>query len=183
MGEEERPGIRLMVLHADQCDPKKCTALKLARFGRAVLLKGPHFPPGIPLLDPFSLRLLSKADMPLAERKGLLALDCSWELASRGSFLSALRGRRTAPRSLPYLLASNPVKFGQPYRLSTVEALAASLIILGRLQQAKDILGIYTWGERFLELNRNALDDYAAAGDGAEMERISAEYSGIDASM
>lgn len=179
MGEEGQLGIRLMVLHTDQCDRKKCTALKLARFGHAILMKGPYFPPGIPLLDPFSPRMLSKADLPLAERKGLLALDCSWELATRGAFGSALRGRRTAPRSLPYLLASNPVKFGQPYRLSTLEALSAALIILGRRAQAEEILRIYTWGERFLELNRDALEEYGTAGTGEEMERISAEYSGV----
>jgi pre-rRNA-processing protein TSR3 len=179
VGEKEQLAIRLLVLHADQCDRKKCTALKLARFGKSVLLRGPNFPFGILLLDPFSPVLLSRADLPLAERKGLLALDCSWELANQRDFAAPLRGRRTQPRSLPYLLASNPVKFGQPYKLSTLEALSASLIILGRRMQAENILGIYTWGQRFLELNRLALAEYEAAGDHLEMERISAQYSGV----
>lgn len=178
MGEEGRVDIKLWILHTDQCDRKKCTAVKLARFQRAVLLRAPRFPPGIPLLDPFAPRMLSQADLPLAERKGLLALDCSWELASRGTFWSPLRGRRTSPRSLPYLLAANPVKFGQPYRLSTLEALAASLLILGRRPQAEGLLATYSWGPRFLEVNRDALEEYGGAADEQEVRRISAEYSG-----
>jgi pre-rRNA-processing protein TSR3 len=177
VGEKEQLGIRLWVLHTDQCDRKKCTALKLARFGKATLLKAPRFPPGVPLLDPFSPRLISKEDLPLAQAKGILALDCSWEHATPGMFSSALRGRRTSPRALPYLLASNPVKFGQPYRLSTLEALAASLVILGRRTQAEQILGIYSWGQRFLELNRDSLEEYEAAAGQPEMKRISEEYS------
>jgi pre-rRNA-processing protein TSR3 len=178
VGEAERLAIKLFVLHAGQCARKKCTALKLARFGKARLLGGPFFPPGTLLLDPFSPRLLSRADLPLAERKGLLAVDCSWDLADRRSFDALLRHRRAEPRSLPYLLASNPVKFGQPYRLSTLEALAAALMMLGRRGQAEELLGLYTWGPRFLELNSEPLDDYAAAGDETEVRAAQCEYSG-----
>ena len=165
MGEEGRIGLRLYVLTADQCDRKKCTAQKLARFGRVKLLAGPFFPPGIVLLDPFSSKLLSKADLPRIQRKGLLAMDCSWDLADSQSFNRLLRGRRTEPRSLPYLLAANPVKFGQPYRLSTLEALAAAMVIIGHQVEAENLLGLYTWGHRFLELNREPLAEYAAALD------------------
>ena len=165
MGEEGRIGLRLYVLAANQCDRKKCTARKLARFGHVKLLAGPFFPPGTVLLDPFSTRLLSRADLPRAQRKGLLAVDCSWDLADSRSFNRLMRGRRTEPRSLPFLLAANPVKFGQPYRLSTLEALAAALAILGHRVEAEKILGLYTWGHRFLELNREPLADYAVAPD------------------
>lgn len=177
MGEQERLNIRLFVLHAGQCDRKKCTALKLARFEKARLLSGPFFPPGILLLDPFSPTLLSRADLPLAERKGILAVDCSWDLIDSHSFGDILKTRRTRPRSLPYLLASNPVKFGQPYRLSTLEALAAALVILGKRRQAEELLGIYTWGPRFLEVNREPLGEYANAKDETELRALQKEYS------
>ncbi|MGQ9583588.1 MAG: hypothetical protein ACUVV6_08785, partial [Thermoplasmatota archaeon] len=41
------PGcIGLVVLHMGQCDPKKCTALKMARFGWAVVLRARLAGPG-----------------------------------------------------------------------------------------------------------------------------------------
>lgn len=175
MGEEGL--IPLFVLHAGECDRKKCTALKLARFGKANLV-GPdrRFPPGVLSLDPFSPRLLSPEDAQVARRKGLLSLDCSWDRVRPGAFGPRLAGRRVEPRSLPYLVAANPVKFGQPFRLSTLEALSAALFILGARRQAKDILGIYAWGERFIEVNREPLEDYAAALDEAGVKRAQADY-------
>jgi pre-rRNA-processing protein TSR3 len=169
--------IRLFVLHAGECDRRKCTALKLVRFGKAALVKrGRGFPPGIISLDPFSPKLLSRADGTLAERKGMLALDCSWDKIDVRGFCHFFHGRRIEPRSLPYLVAANPVKFGQPFRLSTLEAFAAALMILGRKKQAEDILGMYTWGPRFLEVNLEPLKGYMAAADEAEVRLVQAEY-------
>ena len=175
MGEEGL--IPLFVVHAGECDRKKCTALKLARFGRANLLRpGDGFPPGMLLLDPFSPTLLSPADALAARDKGLLALDCSWDRADPRDFHRHFARRRVTPRSLPFLVAANPVKFGQPLRLSTLEAFAAALYILGRKRQAADILTIYNWGQRFIEVNREPLEDYAAAPDEAGTRRAQAEY-------
>ncbi|MEM2869843.1 MAG: DUF367 family protein [Thermoplasmata archaeon] len=182
MGESCLTAIRLFVLHFGQCDPKKCTAMKMARFGRAVLVKDLRsllLPHGAPLLDPFAPRFLSREDSPLAERKGLIALDSSWDQTDGQSFRAMTRGLRTQPRALPYLLAANPVKFGQPFRLSTLEALAAALIILGRRRQAEELLGLYTWGPRFLELNREPLKDYEEAVDEGAIRRASSSYSGV----
>lgn len=175
MGEEVL--IPLFVVHAGECDRGKCTALKLARFNKATIVRpGGGFPPGILSLDPFSPVLLSPGDAPLAARKGILALDCSWDKVDSGAFARHLARRRMAPRSLPYLVAANPVKFGQPFRLSTLEALAAALYIVGAKRQASDILGVYNWGQRFMEVNRQPLEDYAAAPDDKGVKRAQAEY-------
>ena len=175
MGEEGL--IPLFVVHAGECDRKKCTALKLARFGKAELLRpGGVFPRGILSLDPFSPTLLSPADAPAARDRGLLALDCSWDRVDPRDFQKNFARRRVAPRSLPFLVAANPVKFGQPLRLSTLEAFAAALYILGRKRQAADILTIYNWGQRFIEVNREPLEDYAAAADEAGIRRAQADY-------
>jgi pre-rRNA-processing protein TSR3 len=169
--------IPLFVLHAGECDRKKCTALKLARLGKANLLRqGSGFPPGVISLDPFSPRFLAPADLPAAGKKGILALDCSWDRVDPGAFHRHLARRRVEPRALPFLVAANPVKFGQPFRLSTLEALAAALYILGKKHQAADILGAYNWGPRFLEVNREPLEDYAAAMDEDGIRRAQAEY-------
>lgn len=169
--------IPLFVVHAGECDRRKCTALKLARFNKAVIVRpGGGFPPGVLSLDPFSPVLLSPKDAPLAAKKGLLALDCSWDKVDSGAFARHLTRRRIAPRSLPYLVAANPVKFGQPFRLSTLEALAAALYIVGAREQALEILGIFNWGQRFIEVNRQPLEDYAAAPDEQWVRRAQADY-------
>jgi pre-rRNA-processing protein TSR3 len=37
-------------------------------------------------------------------------------------------------------------------------------------------LGIYTWGPRFLELNREPLEEYRQARDSAEVVRLMKQY-------
>ena len=74
------------------------------------------------------------------------------------------------------MLAANPVNWGKPFKLSTVEALAAGLIILGERSQAELILSKFSWGHVFLELNREPLAEYALARDSAEVVRIQNEY-------
>lgn len=175
MGEEGL--IPLFVVHAGECDRGKCTALKLARFNKAVLLRpGSGFPPGIISLDPFSPVLLSPQDTNIAAKKGILAVDCSWDRIDAGAFARQLGRRRITPRALPYLVAANPVKFGQPLRLSTLEAMAAALYILGWKRQATDILGIFNWGKRFIEVNLQPLEDYSVATNELEVRRAQADY-------
>lgn len=158
-----------MIYHTNEDDPKKCTARKLARMGAAELVERPgHVPKGSVLLDPFAEKAVSVEDVPRAITASLAAVDCSWKTAE-GAF-AQLRPH-THPRALPYLVAANPVNFGKPTRLSTLEALAAALIIYGRDDQAKRILGAYTWGPRFLEVNREPLAAYAACANSAEVVR------------
>ena len=69
-------------------------------------------------------------------------------------------------------MAANPVNFGKPCKLSSVEALAAALYILGEKEQAGRILSKVNWGIRFLEVNREPLDLYAEAKDSSEVVKI-----------
>jgi pre-rRNA-processing protein TSR3 len=75
-------------------------------------------------------------------------------------------------RALPFLVAANPVNFGKPCILSSVEALAAALWILGEEQQARDILARVSWGIRFLEVNAEPLSLYASAKDSTEIVKF-----------
>ena len=79
-------------------------------------------------------------------------------------------------RSLPYLVAANPVNFGKPFKLTTVEAFAAALYILGEDEQATTILGKFNWGHTFSELNCELLEAYARAKDSSEVIAIQSEY-------
>jgi len=72
-------------------------------------------------------------------------------------------------RALPFLLAANPVNWGKPFKLSTLEAFSASLYILGEREQAERLLRLYTWGEQFYNLNREPLEEYASARTSEEV--------------
>jgi pre-rRNA-processing protein TSR3 len=166
--------VRLVIFHANEDDPKKCTARKLHRFGYAALEKTLRkLPYHAVLLNPFAEKSLSREDLPIAQQQGIVALDCSWKTAEQ-TFLSL--ETTTISRALPFLLAANPVNYGKPFQLSTLEAFAAALYILGEVDDAKKILGIYTWGPRFLELNKEPLEDYRQAKDSAEVVRLMKQY-------
>ena len=74
--------VRLVVYHADEDDPKKCTARKLQRFGYAVLDRTVRrLPSSAVLLDPFAEKSISREDQPIVLQHGLVTLDCSWKTA------------------------------------------------------------------------------------------------------
>ncbi len=161
--------VRICVYHAKQCDPKKCTALKLRRHH---LVRVVHRIKGLPrravILNPFSERAFSPADREVMERKGLAAVDCSWMRADEIFELSMVG----ASRCLPYLVAANPVNYGVPTKLSTVEALAAALYIAGRREKAERLLSIFKWGLHFIDLNKKYLEGYAKAEDSLEVVEL-----------
>lgn len=161
------PPCRLVVYWARQDDPKKNTAVRLARAGLIELVEQPA---GLPrralLLDPTARRALSRADRDHVMRHGLGAVDCSWARVS-ATYREIRRGYE--PRALPFLVAANPTRFGRPFELSTVEALAASLMILGFQEEAKILLGPFKWGPTFLDVNREPLAEYAKARTSEEV--------------
>jgi pre-rRNA-processing protein TSR3 len=73
-------------------------------------------------------------------------------------------------------VAANPVSYGTPFRLNTVEAFAGALCILGHREHAEEILGKFRWGHTFLELNAEPLRRYADCADSAEVVDVQAEY-------
>ena len=175
--------MELHVRYEGDDDPEKCTARKLARFDLATLHRSVRaVPPGL-VLDPFADRALSPADCPgnaagegdsaggRSERDRLIALDCSWETARAEAF--DLGGPH---RSLPFLVAANPVNYGTPFRLTTVEAFAGALAILGERDRAERLLSKFTWGHTFLELNAEPLRRYADCADSAAVVAVQEEY-------
>ena len=160
--------VKIIVYHAGQCDPKKCTGLKLKRHGFVRIVRQLKFlPKRAVVLNPFSEIAFSPADRKRIEDFGLVGLDCSWEHAEK-VLLKHVRG---TSRCLPILIAGNPVNFGKPTKLSTVEALAAALYIAGFKEDALQLLSIFNWGHTFLELNKERLESYASVKDsGAVIE-------------
>lgn len=161
----------LYILDYGECEPKKCTAKKLIDKDHAKSLtkKGSLGKAGI-YLNPLAEKALSLGDLEEAEKGGLRAIDCTWndaedKIPSYGN-----------QRALPYLVAANQINYGKPFRLTTVEALAAALYILGEEEQAEEILSIFSWGKHFLELNEEPLDDYQEAEDSAEIVNLQMDY-------
>jgi pre-rRNA-processing protein TSR3 len=165
--------VKIVVYHAGQCDPKKCTALKLKRHGLVRLVPKIRFlPKRAVVLNPFSEIAFSPADRQRVEKFGLAALDCSWEHAEN-VLLKRVRG---TSRCLPILIAGNPVNFGKPTKLTTVEALVAALFTAGFREKASQLLSIFKWGHTFIELNQKRLESYAKAKDSTEIVKLQARF-------
>jgi pre-rRNA-processing protein TSR3 len=163
--------IRLYAYDAKACDPKKCTARKLARMGMVTLTSDPSgLPRGCVLLNPTSDRAVSREDEKHAARRGLAALDLSWKHPAFPEVRSA------KDRALPYLVAANPVNYGKPFQLSTAEALAASLFIMGYEDQCIAVLNKFRWGPGFLTLNKEPLMLYAKAKNSEEVVEVQGEF-------
>ena len=142
----------IRILCFDQDDPKKCTAKRLERFN----LSDNHsnfktLPPMGLVLDPFSEKILSGEDIPLAEVGGIVGVDCSWNKAPET--FSRLRLMGLEPRSLPLVTPANPVNSGKVGKLTTAEAIASALLICGQSEQAQKIMSVFKWGPAFLKLN------------------------------
>jgi len=168
--------IKLQIFHMSQDDPKKCTAKKLAKFGYATIFKRLNKLPFNPiLLDPYSTKVISKEDTEHAIKHGLLVIDCSWETAEN-SFEKLRAKKKVLPRALPFLVAVNPVNYGKSFQLSTIEAFAGALIILGFKSQAGEILRLYKWTQNFLIMNEQPITEYEKAHTSQEIINAQAEF-------
>jgi pre-rRNA-processing protein TSR3 len=159
--------VELHIRYEGDDDPDKCTARRLAKFDLAELHRSHRATPYGVVLNPHAEQALSPAD----RTETLVALDCSWESAGEARF--SLPGEH---RALPYLVAANPVNFGRPMKLTTVEAMAAALAIFGEWEQAEEVLSKFTWGHTFLEMNEEPLRRYAECADSTEVVEIQQEY-------
>ncbi len=160
----------VFVLELCQDDPLKCTARKMVRMELAKPVgRKFHASDKMLVLNPFAHRIMSPNDR---SARGLLAVDCSWKLA-KSVFHKRLGGKH---RRLPLLLAANPVNYSKIGLLSSLEAVAASLFILGMSERARKFLSIYKWGETFEKLNQEPLQAYSEAKDESEVLRLEREF-------
>lgn len=86
------------------------------------------------------------------------------------------RGRMAQEKGSAFLVAANPGHFGRAFMLNSVEAYAAALYILGEKEQAELVLSKFNWGLRFLEVNKEPLEEYAEAKDSSDIVRIQSYY-------
>lgn len=165
--------VRAYVLMLKQDDAKKCTALRLVKTGLAYPIKS--LANDMIVLNPFVNRVLCKTDSSMA--KSICGIDCSWNIAESVLKISRFTNKGIL-RRVPSLLAGNPINYSKLGRLSTVEALSGCYYIMGFKDVAQLMLNKFKWGHTFLELNRNALDDYNIATNPEEIAQIEEEYFG-----
>ena len=163
--------MKVVVYMMKQDDPFKCTASKLVKFRLAQ--RAPFIHKDFLILNPFAGILLSKKDLLLSD--SLCAVDCSWERAVSILLRKNLTLRRTS-RRLPSLLAANPTNYSKVGKLSTAEALAASLCLLGFREAACVLMNKFKWGHTFFELNNYLLEDYARAENAMQVAEVEKEY-------
>jgi len=154
------------------CDPKKCSGRKLARMNLVKTLRLQQFFPGV-VLSPMATKYVSPADKDAVLDNGVCVIDCSWAKLDETPF-SKMKGGY--PRLLPYMVAANPINYGKPRKLSCVEAFAATLYIVGCKREANILLGKFSWGHSFVELNRKILKKYQKCSDAADVKRVEEEY-------
>jgi pre-rRNA-processing protein TSR3 len=156
--------MQLYAYEAGQCDPKKCTAKRLAHAGLIKTVKTMQkIPYNTILLVPIAEKALSPAD----SASSITVFDCSWSKID--VFVDTLRQIKRKKRAFPYLIAANPINYGKPFFLNSAEAFAAALFILGEQEQCQDILGRFKWGNEFLRLNHEMLLAYSEAKDSREV--------------
>lgn len=164
---------RILIYHAGQCAPKKCTGIRLSRMKKGQILTSlSQVPHGGVVLNPVSEIAFSRADRDALLVSGLIALDCSWKTAEE-VFANSRIGIQ---RALPYLIAANPINTYKPIKLSTAEAIAAALYIAGFKELAEDMMSIFKWGPSFITLNRELLEEYSSCSTSAEVVQIQKEY-------
>jgi pre-rRNA-processing protein TSR3 len=141
--------VPLYCVHNNQCDRKKCTALRLAHLNKLTIrTRLNQISPHAIVLDPFAPQSFSRADRETLLHYGLVVIDCSWEFADQVFSKPFPNGRR-----LPPLLAANSVNYGRWNKLSSAEALAAGLKLAGFDDQARELLDVFGWGPAFFEIN------------------------------
>jgi len=160
--------MKLQVLMFYQDDPKKCTAAKMVKFGLAQNIK--KISSKGMVLDPFSEKTLLPKDKPLIN--SIVGIDCSWNLADQ-AFSKKFDGIK---RKLPPLLAGNPLNYAKLSKLTTAEALSASLFILGFKEQSLALLDKFKWGHTFYELNQNLLEEYLKLESEDQVDDVLKDY-------
>ncbi len=145
---------RLLYAYLNQDDPKKSTMKKLERFELVSRIPLRNATRALSL-TPYSDLYLLPSDRNIASKTGLALIDGSW---NRISSIENLKLRHA--RKLPILVPVNPVNFGKPGKLSSVEAMAASLYIMGFQEEANQVLSKFNWGQNFIPMNIQPLEEY-----------------------
>jgi len=163
---------RILVVYYREDDPGKNTSLKLIRKGFATLVK-PFNIKGKPIvLNPFSNNYLIPKHREYVDKYGLIVVDASWRKLSIDKFIN-IKGIHL---KLPPLIPGNPVNYGKPCILSSIEAVASSLYITHYFETYYELIKLYKWMKTFDDLNKELLEQYSRVNNQEELEKIIKQY-------
>ncbi|MDR2829914.1 MAG: DUF367 family protein [Methanobrevibacter sp.] len=170
--------MKITIFNGKECDKKKCTSFKLEKLKKAkIVYHLNQIPKGSLVLNPYSLKAVSPEDRNIVNRNGIVGLDCSWNnISSSTAFFKLTKFHR----SLPFLIAANPVNYGKPCKLSTVEAIVATLYITNFKEEAENMVSGFKWGHTFIELNLELLEAYSNVKSSKEVVNIQNEFLNQD---
>jgi pre-rRNA-processing protein TSR3 len=124
------------------------------------------------LLTPNGKKICSIEDHDIIATKGICVIDCSWAKFEE----MHLDLHKIETRSLPFMVAVNPVNFGKAYKLSCAEAFAACLFLGGFEKEARFILDHFKWGEHFFKVNEELFGKYKGIKSQDEFKEIQEKY-------
>ncbi|KAG0083018.1 ribosome biogenesis protein tsr3 [Podila epicladia] len=156
----------------EHCDPKRCSGKKLVRMGMVETLKINQRFRGV-CMTPNGQQAVSPSDREVVREHGLAVVDCSWAKLGDVPFKKLRAGH---DRLLPYLIATNPVNYGKPWKLNCVEALAACFYITGFDEYGDELLSKFKWGHAFRKVNGELLSKYSKCTDSASVIAVQNEY-------
>ncbi len=147
---------RIYVIYYREDDPRKNTALKMVRKNLALKIHPRHVKGEPVVLNPYSPYYLGRWVKPLIDKYGLIVLDASWKKLEPYKF-KKIRGKHY---KLPPLLPGNPINYGKPCILSSIEAVAATLYITDYIEKYLELIQLYKWMNTFHKLNQELLETY-----------------------
>ncbi|KAF9185560.1 ribosome biogenesis protein tsr3 [Haplosporangium sp. Z 11] len=156
----------------EHCDPKRCSGKKLVRMGMVETLKINQRFRGV-CMTPNGEQAVSPSDREVVREHGLAVVDCSWAKLGDVPFKKLRAGH---DRLLPYLIATNPVNYGKPWKLNCVEALAACFYITGFDEYGDELLSKFKWGHAFKKVNAELLSIYSKCTDSASVIAAQTKY-------
>ena len=158
-------GLKLRMWDFAQCDVKRCTGARLVKRGIFSKMPLKQSFRGI-VLSPEGKIAISPADRDIVATSGISLIDCSWARLKEIPFKQMSSGHH---RLLPFMVATNTVNYGKPFKLSCAEACAATLYICGYQDAAKAVLAEFSWGDEFIKINQQVLDLYASCTDAQDV--------------
>ena len=177
--KERNFSVKLQMWDFGQCDSKRCTGRKLARTGFIRTMRIGQAFRGV-VLSPYATRSVSPEDLDYVKTKGISVIDCSW---ARLNEIPQKKLRGGQHRLLPFMVAANPVNYGKPMKLTCVEAIGATLYIVGLKEEARELLSVFDWGKEFLKINLDILERYSMTKNSADIVKTQNEWlieNGVD---
>jgi pre-rRNA-processing protein TSR3 len=166
--------VKILVLLLHEDDPSKNTALKMIRSGLATPVNKYNIRGHPVVLNPYSQEYFGPWLREQVSKHGILVLDASWRKLNPVKF-KFIRGIHV---KLPPLLPGNPVNYGKPCMLSSIEAVAAALYITGFHDIYEKLIGLFKWMSTFNDLNINLLQSYFNVRDINELLDTIIDYWG-----